>query len=106
MKKSILILVSLAFFFTSVMVKADRVDMITARKIATNFYLETSVNYGQTIKGNLNLGLSFTKFSGSEEMYYVFSSSNGYVIIAADDDVYPVLAYSFEEKYKTESNLR
>jgi hypothetical protein len=82
--------------------KADRIDINTARKIATNFYFETALFNGENLKAPENLQLSFTKFSGIEEMYYVFSANHGYVIIAADNDVYPVLAYSFEGNYRKE----
>ncbi len=101
MRKIFSFLISLILLLTSTVLMAARVDVNTARKLATHFYFEASLLSGHDIKSPETLHLSFTALSGTTEIYYVFSASKGFVIVAADDDVYPVLAYSFDEKYAT-----
>ncbi|MEI6851651.1 MAG: C10 family peptidase [Bacteroidota bacterium] len=103
MKKFLTIPVSLLFVLSSFFVMAERIDMNTARNLATNFYYEKALSSGEMIKAPESLVLTYTEFKDNVEMYYVFSAKNGYVIIAADNDVYPVLAYSFEGKYSKEN---
>ncbi|HNZ43363.1 MAG TPA: C10 family peptidase [Bacteroidales bacterium] len=78
---------------------AEKIDVKTAQTLATNFYYEKCLLFGYDLKQPEELTLSFTKTKNSEEMYYIFSSQNGYIIVAAEDDAYPVLAYSFEGPY-------
>jgi hypothetical protein len=101
MRKHFRLTTIFVLIFISYTAIADKVNVATAHKIAANFYYETSLNAGINIKAPENLTLSYTKYLGSEEMYYVFSSTNGFVIIAADDNCFPILGYSFEGKYLT-----
>ena len=79
---------------------AAEVDKKTAEKVARNFYYERVNQYQQTSYNQI----VFTEFdvfeSNSQPIYYTFELSNkGFVIVAADDVVYPVLGYSFENKF-------
>jgi hypothetical protein len=103
MRKFLSIFASLIILINSFAVMAERIDINTAHKLAKNFYIEKSIASGENIKEADYLVLCHTEYLSSEEMYYVFSTNNGYVIISADNDVYPVLAYSFEGKYGKEN---
>jgi len=94
------------FFFSFLMISgafAEKTDVKTAQALATNFYYEKSLLSGYDLKQPAELSLTYTQLSDNEEIYYVFSSGNGYIIVAADDAVYPVLAYSFEKNYSTKN---
>jgi len=100
MKKLYLCLSLLAYLLANTAVTfAEKIDAKTAQKLATNFYYEKCLWSGYDIKQPQNLTLSLTKTKDSQEIYYVFSSENGYIIVAAENDAYPVLAYSFEGPY-------
>ncbi|MCK9612974.1 MAG: C10 family peptidase [Bacteroidales bacterium] len=78
---------------------ADRVEMKTAMKLATNFYYERALMSGLDLKAPVEVTHIYTQYDSEEEIYYVFNTPQGFIIVAADDDVYPVLAYSFDGKY-------
>jgi len=98
-KFSLLILLAL-FSLTSF---ANKVDVNKAKKLAENFYFERCVFSGTAVKSPEQLSLVYTQFNENVEMYYVFSAKKGFIIIAADDDVYPVLGYSFEGNFNSKN---
>ncbi len=81
---------------------AAHIDAQMAQKLAQNFYLEKSLTMGKDVKMATQLKLVYTQFAENEAMYYAFSAPKGFIIIAADDDVIPVLAYSFEGGFNAE----
>ncbi|MEI6123169.1 MAG: C10 family peptidase [Bacteroidota bacterium] len=91
----------LAFILFTLSVFAARVDVQTAQKLATNFYFEKCIASGIATKSPAQQNLVFTKFAENTEIYYVFAAQIGFVIIAADDAVYPVLGYSFEGNFNS-----
>lgn len=94
-----LLLVFIFFHLLIPGVSAKKVDPVAAQTLATNFYFERCLLSGHKLRQPAQLILSYTRFSADEEVYYAFSSDKGFIIVAADDDVYPVLAYSFEGKF-------
>lgn len=86
---------------------ANPVDTATAKKVAVNFYLQNSKNIGLTdvnaqlvfVSTNNDLSPQATD-SEPVNFYYIFNiNKNGFVIVAADDDVKPVLGYSHEGNF-------
>jgi len=80
---------------------ADIVNQSDATVVAKNHY------FGFTSANNLNsitLSLVYTKTIEGEPVYYIFNvgENNGFVIVSAEDDVYPILGYSFEGSYTDE----
>jgi hypothetical protein len=81
-------------------INASPVDSVVAKNVANSFYLQNaplpSVN-----KNNSNLSLAYTRTENSDNIYYVFNTTNnsGWIIVAADDVVIPILGYSFEGNY-------
>jgi hypothetical protein len=70
-----------------------------AQQVANNFI-------GNYTRGNLNLELSTTYYCDSNQQpaIYVFTTSNAFVLVAGDDKLKPVLAYSTENTF-TSGNL-
>lgn len=75
---------------------AAEVQPNKALVLASNFYYEKALmNHHQT-KGQAVLKLAYTHNVSGKSIYYVFNEGEqGFIIIAADDCVYPVLGYSF-----------
>ncbi|MCR4816300.1 MAG: C10 family peptidase [Bacteroidales bacterium] len=92
MKKNIIILLLalLAVFQTS----AKPVDANTALRVATTFLSAQS----RTEIGTLNDISSQLPFNE----FYLFTSENGFVIVAGDDCVRPILAYSLSNSFEVE----
>ena len=89
---------SLLFVFS---VFAGQIDLNDAKNVAKNFYWEkVTLSKGMSYD-NVNLSLVFTGSEESIPVYYIFNvnQDDGFVIIAADDDVYPFLGYAFTGKY-------
>lgn len=82
---------------------AEKIETKIAKTLATNFFYEKCLLSGCDTKQAAEMTLSYTRLADNEEVYYVFSSGKNFIIVAADDDVYPVLAYSFESTYRTEN---
>jgi len=84
-KKSLSVLIVLILLISGAF--AEKTDVKTAQALATNFYYEKCLLSGYDLKQAAELSLTYTKLNNNEEVYYVFSSDNGYIIVAADDAV-------------------
>ena len=91
MKKLFLSLCLLAACFSSLM--AGPVDQQKAQKVGAKFLSTTALNQRNA---NIQLDLASITADRSATDYYVFNVSNGegFVIVAGDDRVKPILAYS------------
>jgi hypothetical protein len=107
MKKTVL-LACAVFVFSSTF--AAQVDEQTARQVARNFV--TFYSEATQIKGHLELELVYSSLSSGQTflgsqpqkvLFYVYNfDSRGFVIVAGDDAVRPILGYSDEEAYDPE----
>ena len=86
MKKTLLIIAILAFSMGQLF--AGPVDAQRAQQIGNSFLS------AKALKSNIQLNLAYTSATRDAVDYYVFNveSNNGFVIIAGDDRVKPVLA--------------
>ena len=87
MRKFLLIL---SLVFLSVHLYAERVDMNTAMKVAN------------TVVKNVDFEVMATR---SYSNFYIFSSDNGFVIVAADDRVKPIIGYSDSNPFVLNENM-
>lgn len=75
---------------------AKEVKPLMAQKAARNFYIQKAgINQvAKTIQ--IELGLSYVETRFTDTLFYAFSAhdNKGFVIISADDNVSPILAYS------------
>lgn len=98
-----LILVSFLAITGIITTKAGSIDPTTAKKVAVNFYV--SNNQNKSIK-TLDLNLIYTstytnetdknKSLTAQPLYYIYNvnDSDGFVIVAADSNIRPILGYS------------
>ena len=86
------------FAFTAV--KANPVDMQTAREIGAKF-----VNGSTAMRTTANNLRHVTTYRTDNNVaaFYVFNMSNGFVIVAADDCSIPILAYSEEGPFNVDN---
>ncbi len=79
-------------------VHADYVNENKAGEAAKNQFWKVTQNYDYD---QIIPKLVYTDMADGIAVYYVFEfeSNPGFIIIAADDDVYPVLGYSLEKNY-------
>ena len=106
MKKRILIcsalFLSLCAGFTSY---GKAVDVNTAKTIGSNYLISNGVH---GVNGPSDLVITYTASakiaSGIVDDYYVFNinGGNGFVMVSADDNIIPVLAYSSESSFDIE----
>ena len=91
MKKFLLILLAM----TAVIAYGNPVDVTTAKQIAEHFY---SANACKTVPVNMSDVTSQTDF----HEFYIFrnTAGNGFVMVAADDCVWPILGYSLDNDVK------
>jgi len=80
---------------------AGQIDVNNAKNVAKNFYWEKVTLSKGMDYNNINLSLVYARSEGNIPVYYIFNvnQDDGFVIIAADDDVYPFLGYTFTGKY-------
>ncbi|WP_372652976.1 Spi family protease inhibitor, partial [Draconibacterium sp.] len=100
-------------------VYSNSVDTITAKTVATNFYLARISQSSQLKSRSLSeegieLKLSHQEFdyatnlkSLSVPYYYVFNvnDNDGFVIVSADNRTVPILGYSFSGKFDQNDSL-
>ena len=99
MKKFIIFkMISLLIVFSAF---AGPVDENTAKNVAKNFYFERIPDSKNLTYNEVKPELVYTCTESTIPIYYVFNinQNDGFVIISADDDVYPSLGYSFTGEY-------
>ncbi len=92
MKKNLLITFSL--FVSIGVMNAKPIPVSVAQRVASNFYAQNSKT---AVSG---ITLAYTETTNTiGTLYYAFNVNSGFVIIAADDAISPVLGYSTEGNY-------
>ena len=86
---------------------ASEVDSLKAKQVGENFIqplLKNQTNLKSISISEINLKLSKTIYTEGRPSFYIFNfvQGKGFVIIAAEDAVDPVLGYSFEYSYNDE----
>ncbi|MFO7722525.1 MAG: thiol protease/hemagglutinin PrtT [Bacteroidales bacterium] len=86
--------------------QAGRVSVDDARQVARNLYFERIQAFKALPLEMVKISGEFTVSLAGEPVYYVFNMGNdeGFVIISAEDQVQPVLAYSFQGSYRTDDH--
>ncbi len=87
---------------------AAKVDSVKARKVALNFLMERSFLKKNVTVPKIELQLiSKKKTADSAALYYIFNfkDKKGFIIVSSDDDIFPVLAYSYESPFKTAGDM-
>ncbi|MFH0865551.1 MAG: C10 family peptidase [Bacteroidota bacterium] len=83
---------------------AGNIEIKAAKNVALNAYKENYATIFSKDAGSIFISEEFTVSENSQAIYYVFNMSNkGFIIVAADDIVHPVLGYSFESFYTMEN---
>jgi len=97
---TILPFIIISCFFVAPL-QANPVGLETAIRVGVNIYAERAdlrTSDIQVIEG-------ITKKENSENLFYIFNiQDHGYVMIAADDAVFPVLGYNFNHHYTEENH--
>jgi hypothetical protein len=99
MKKSFPYLLFIAMLFNTGLFAAS-VSVQTAQSVALNFYTVTAPNYNPHL--SVSAVLSYTQTEPDSTItFYAFNiqPANSFVMVAADDNVTPVIAYSFESYF-------
>ena len=103
MKKSLLFTIAILCMISSVFAK--KTDIETAKKVGTNFFYERLSQHHQANYPQLSVKEVFSEKYSGKTVYYVMNfRDNGFVVVASDDVVTPVLAYSFEGNYSEENH--
>lgn len=81
--------------------KANPVDVSTARDVAVKFM---NANAKTPVRGIDDLHLVTTyNINRGDAAFYIFNTSNGFVIVSADDCATPILGYSDEGQFDIEN---
>ena len=95
----------ISFFLLILSANARFVNIETAETIAKNIYYESASEYYTLNYDQIQVLLYKEMQTEKNTLYYIFnmdSEVDGYVIVSADDAVYPVLGYSFNGMYNNE----
>jgi len=94
---------TLLLTFTLFMASAAEVNLDKAMRVGKNFFFEQISRHHQVDYNHLDIRGTMTEFYDGRIVYYAMSfASGGWVIVASDDAVVPVIAYSFEGIYSRE----
>jgi hypothetical protein len=93
MKYLVSIILILSIILSATIVPVDR-----AQKVAENYYQNyVSISASASAKGNVVQQILTKEYLG-QPTWYVVQFTKGFVIVAADDNVRPILGYSFNGK--------
>lgn len=95
MRFKIYFTVFLLFVF-SFNIFAKKVDRATAEKVAIHFFYAQSNIFNHPV--NLN-NLNFIDSYKVDQAYYVFDFGDGWIIVSADDAMWPVIGYNFKGSF-------
>lgn len=99
MKNSIIICLFLSLVLVTPLLGVT-VDINKARLTGKNFYFERISHHQSINYQDIRVTSEFTEREGTLPLYYILNiNDKGFIIVAADDAVYPVLGYSFETSY-------
>jgi len=97
MKRTVLFLLLTAFYLSAALVPLDK-----AKKVAENYYAHYCADAAS--KGSAVINVQENKY-GEIITRYTFEFDKGFVIVTADDELYPILGYSDHGKVpKTDQN--
>ena len=103
MKKVHLLLVTVLCLSSSAFAK--KVDLETAKKVGVNFFYERLSQHQQVNYHQLSVKNVFSENVDGKDVYYAMNfPEGGFVIVASDDAVTPILAYSYEGAYSAENH--
>jgi hypothetical protein len=95
--------VSILFFAYAQIVFAESVPIEKAADVAKNWYLsycpkKTKISRTRISRESGIKNVQTEKYNDQDTFYIINMSSGGFVLVAADDNIYPVLGYSFESE--------
>jgi hypothetical protein len=90
--------------FVSIPVIAGEVSKEKATTLAVNFFSERYVQYFDLSADGLKVESVLLVREGDFPVYYAVNFTEGFILIAARDEVFPVLAYSFSGHYRQPTN--
>lgn len=97
-KLSLLLVLTMISFFSF----GKKVEMQSAQTIAKNIFFEKAGAFNSLKFNDVKISESFTISEANQPVYYIFNFNNkGFVILSADDNVSPVIAYSYDNIFKT-----
>lgn len=105
MKYRLLTLSLIVFTSISLICRADQIDQETAKKFATNFFTEKIVQNPEN--SNLIADVSQVipvNFKNKVCLYAINFSKGGFVLLSAEDNAYPVIAYSYEGSFSSDNH--
>ena len=106
MKKTILLMLLVFLGWSSNLLFADSITVEQAKTVAENFYSSRVISGDQNLQRKyFILELYLGEKNEEQGSYYIFNveDKQGFVIISADDDAFPVLAYSFQGSFDIEN---
>ncbi|HOY33186.1 MAG TPA: C10 family peptidase [Bacteroidales bacterium] len=78
-------------------VKADKVDLTLAKKAGMAYFYEHAGQFVDLDVKDLGIKDVYTESEGNIPLYYIINLvPKGFIIVAADDNVIPVIGYSYE----------
>ena len=102
MNKRLLFLIAIFFCITRLFAK--HVDVNTAKQIASNFYTQQYNSFHHTSLKTISVNETFEIKDNGVTVFYAFNmTNNGFIMVAADDIVRPILGYSFESTYSDQN---
>lgn len=95
--KTKILLSTFLLLFVSISIFADSVNVDDARKVARNVYFERLSQFQECSMEAIAFDNEYSVKMNKHTLYYVFNLKNnkGFVMVAADNQSYPVLGYSF-----------
>ena len=102
MNKRILLFVAISFCITQLFAK--HIDINSAKIVASNFYTQQYNSFHHTSLKSIPVSESFEIKDNGQTVFYAFNmANNGFIMVAADDIVRPILGYSFESIYSEQN---
>ncbi len=105
MKKTLVLLTLISFAFC-LSATAKKVEIKDAQRAGINFYYEKINTKQATPYLSIKVTDNFTEMKGNEPVFYTFNinAGKGFIFVAADDAVQPILGYAFEGSYSAENH--
>jgi hypothetical protein len=101
MKNFTSILTAIVFvLITAISANAEEAPSSKVETVAGNFFHERYCQYFDDNYSDLKISESIPVYFDGKLVYHAINFDQGFILISAYDEVFPILGYSFTDKYQ------
>jgi len=99
-----ILIIGLLVLISTQFVNAEKVSISKVETVAVNFYCERYSQYTEASLSDITINESIPVYFKGKLVYHALNFEEGFILISAYDNVFPVLGYSFTDTFELPTN--